>query len=190
MSWKGEYNDNSPHLLERLYVIMVDFFNAIVPSGVEKILMTAGGVLGAMLSFAFGDIEPLLIWLVIFVSVDFFTGTYSAIVNREWTSRKNFVGVFKKVFIFVIVALAHGVDTVFQQYFGLTIVQPMTICAYATGEFGSIIENLRRAGLGTCVPRVLRRLIIVLNEKIEEKVNMIDSKQEGAKESAKEEKSN
>lgn len=63
--------------------------------------------------------------------------------------------------------LAHGLDEVFAPVIHFQIFQSITICAYAAGEFGSIIETLERGGLGGAVPPVLRRLVKTLNERIE-----------------------
>ena len=76
-------------------------------------MMTAGGVLGGALSFAFGGVGPLLWWLVIFTVTDFFLGTGVAVLQGKWSSHKNFLGVLKKSLMFAIVALAHGLDEVF-----------------------------------------------------------------------------
>lgn len=129
--------------------------------------MGAGGVLGAGLSFAFGDIGPLLIWLVIFTVADFILGTAVAILQGRWSSHKNFMGILKKVLMFALVALAHGLDEVFAPVIHFQIFQSITICAYAAGEFGSIIETLERGGMGGAVPPVLRRLVKALNERID-----------------------
>ena len=69
--------------------------------------------------------------------------------------------------MFLVVALAHGLDEVFEPLIGICIFQSITICAYAAGEFGSIIENLERGGLGSVVPPVLRRIVATLEERIE-----------------------
>lgn len=130
-------------------------------------MMTAGGVIGGIFSWAFGDVGPLLVWLVVFAVADFFVGTYAALRNGLWSSRENFKGVAKKMAMFLLVALAHGLDQIFEPLIKFQIFQSITICAYAAGEFGSIIENLESAGLGGAVPPVLRNLIHSLNEHIE-----------------------
>lgn len=143
----------------------------VLPQGTERVLLAAGGTLGGALSFAFGDVGPLLIWLLIFVVGDFTTGLAKAWVHSAYSSKKLFVGVAKKLSIFGLVALAHGLDTIFAPMIHIQIFQSITICAYAVGEFGSIIENLERAGLGDAVPPVLRRLVKTLDERVEAHAN-------------------
>lgn len=141
--------------------------HSILPQGAERVMIASGGVLGGALSFAFGDVGPLMIWLTVFIVADFVTGTWAAVSRGEWTSKRNALGIAKKIVMLGMVALAHGLDKTFEPLIGACIFQSITICAYACGEFGSIIENLEKGGLGGAVPPVLRRLVQTLNERIE-----------------------
>lgn len=151
---------------------MINTISQLLPQGAEKVMLAAGGILGGALSFAFGDVGPLLKWLTVFIVADFLTGTWAAWSHNKWSSRRNFLGIVKKVVMLCIVALAHGLDEVFYPLMGFYIFQSITICAYAAGEFGSIIENLEKGGLGGAVPPVLRRLVKTLNERIEAHANV------------------
>ncbi len=147
---------------------MNDLLTTFLPSGTERIMLAAGGSIGAAFSFAFGEnVSPLLWWLLIFVCADLTTGLYSAWFTSTYSSKKLFIGVAKKVSMFGIVALAHGLDAVFAPMIGIAFVQSVTICAYCAGEFGSVIENLELGGLGDAVPPVLRRLVKTLDERVE-----------------------
>lgn len=147
---------------------MNDLLATFIPSASEKVMLAAGGTLGAAFSFAFGEnVTPLLWWLLIFVCADLSTGLYSAWFTSSYSSKKLFLGVAKKVSMFGIVALAHGLDAVFAPMLGIAFVQSITICAYCAGEFGSVIENLEKGGLGDAVPPVLRRLVRTLDERVE-----------------------
>ena len=83
---------------------------AVLPQGFERAMMIVGGSMGGIFTFLYGDAVPLLIWLVVFVILDFVTGTLAAILNGTWTSKRNMLGVLKKILAFCIVALAHGLD--------------------------------------------------------------------------------
>lgn len=155
---------------------MINTIHSFIPQGAERVMMTTGGIFGGVFSWAFGDVGPLLLWLVVFAIADFFCGTYAAIRRGEWSSHINFMGVAKKFTMFVIVALAHGLDQLFAPLIHFQIFQSITICAYAAGEFGSIIENLERGGLGGAVPPVLRRIVRTLNDGIEQKADQALSK--------------
>lgn len=138
-----------------------------LPDQAERVLMTIGGVAGGLISFAFGDVGSLLWWLVIFVVVDYITGTIGALRTGTWESRIAGFGVTKKVLYFGIVALAHGLDQVFHPLLRVEIIRDIVICAYTAGEFGSIVENLERCGCADVVPPVIRRMIAALNQRVE-----------------------
>lgn len=146
---------------------MLNSLSNVLPTGAEKVMLAGGGVLGGALSFAFGDVGPLLIWLAVFIVADLITGTIAAIRRCQWRSARLYTGVFKKLFMLLLVALAHGLDVTFEPLIGIQIFQSITICAYACGEFGSVIENLERGGFGSAVPPVLRRLVATLEERVE-----------------------
>ena len=144
----------------------------LLPQGAERAWMVVGGMAGSLFTFAFGDAGPLLLWLVIFVVIDFVTGTAAAILSGTWTSKRNMLGILKKILAFCIVALAHGLDVAFNQLLPFQIIESITICAYCAGEFGSIIENLDKMGLRV-VPPVVRKLIDALNAKLDKTVEKV-----------------
>lgn len=151
----------------------------LLPQSADRAWMFIGGSLGGVLSFAFGDAGPLLTWLVIFVVLDFFTGTLAAILTGIWSSRRNMLGVLKKVFVFCVCALAHGLDVLFSDLLNIQIIQSIVICAYAAGEFGSIIENLERMGFKNVVPPVVKKLIDALNARLDRTVDKVTDTHEG-----------
>lgn len=134
-------------------------------------MIAMGATVGAAFSFAFGDVGPLLIWLMIFAFSDWILGSWIACRQGMWSSHKNFIGILKKVLMFGIVSLAHGLDEVFAPVIHFQIFQSITICAYCAGEFGSLIETLERGGFGSVVPPVLRRIVQTVNERLEEKAD-------------------
>ena len=152
----------------------------VLPSGFERVLMLVGGSMGGIFTFLYGDAGPLLIWLVVFVILDFLSGTLAAVLNGTWTSKRNMLGVLKKILAFCIVALAHGLDVAFSELLPFQIIESITICAYAAGEFGSIIENLDKMGLRV-VPPVVRKLIDALNAKLDKTIDQIEGEKKKKK---------
>lgn len=150
---------------------MINTITTLLPQGAERTFVYIGGAIGGAFSFAFGDVGPLLLWLTVFTVTDFVLGTAVAIKLGQWSSHKNFLGVLKKALMFVIVALSHGMDTVFEPIIHFQIFQSIAICAYCAGEFGSLIETLERGGFGSVVPPVLRRIVKTVNERLEEKAD-------------------
>lgn len=151
---------------------MINALSNLLPQSADRVFMSmGGGVLGAAFSFAFGDIGALLIWLAVFVVLDYITGIVAALHNGEWKSRELFYGTIRKVIIFAMVALAHGLDTALHDLIPIDFVQSIVIVAYIAGEFGSIIENLERCGLGHVVPPVLRHILYAINLYIDKHVD-------------------
>ena len=140
-----------------------------IPAASERVLMTIGGAVGAAFSFAFGNVAPLMLWLAIFVSADMALGVLAAIHRHKWQARVMFWGVIRKVTMFCIVALAHGLDITLHDLIHIDFVQSVVIVAYTAAEFGSIIKNLERAGLGGVVPPILRYILYAINDYLEDK---------------------
>ncbi len=152
---------------------MVGYLQQLMPDQAERILMQFGGICGGLISFAFGDTASLLWWLLIFVIVDYLTGTVGALRTGTWESKLAGIGVTKKVLYFGMVALAHGLDQTFQSFLHVEIIRNVVICAYVAGEFGSIVENLERCGCADVVPPVIRRMIAALNGRLDSAVERI-----------------
>ena len=149
---------------------MVNSILNALPTGADRVLMTLGGAVGAAFSFAFGDVVPLLIWLCVFVTIDMLVGMLAALRLHEWCGVKLFWGTWRKVAMFCIIALAHGLDTALSAVLKIQFVQSVVIVAYTAGEFGSIIKNLERSGLGGVVPPVLRYILYAINQYLDSKI--------------------
>ena len=134
-----------------------------------------GSLIGVAWGFAFDKtIAPLVWWLAIFVSIDFITGWAAAAKTGTFKSGVMRAGILRKIVIFVICGLSHGLDVLFEPVIGVSIFQSMVICMYGLGEFASILENLERAGYGQSIPPILRRLIGALNHRLEDTVEKIE----------------
>lgn len=144
-------------MLQRIY----DFLSAAVPKPSESVLLTIGGSLGALASFAFGTIDNAVVWLFAFVVTDYVTGTVASFKSGEWSSSVGFTGLWKKFFMLCVVAMCHGLD----ETAGCEILRNAAIFAYSLNEVGSIIENIERLGLGYLIPGVIRRGLQQLREK-------------------------
>lgn len=149
---------------------MINAVSNFLPHSADRVMMTLGGTVGAMFSFAFGDVGPLLIWLACFVVLDYVTGILAAVRNNNWKSRELFYGTIRKIIIFVMVALAHGLDVALHDLIHFDFVQSIIIVAYIAGEFGSIIENLEKGGLGHVVPPVFKLVLDAINLYLDKQV--------------------
>lgn len=134
----------------------IDYVSLLIPAKGEAYLMLASGAIGSAVAWLLGGIDLQLKWLLLFVAVDYLTGTIAAGKTGEWHSRVGFRGLFKKVFIFVVVMLSHGLDVIAGTDMML---RNAAIAAYAVNELGSTLENLDRLGFGGMIPGFLRRAI-------------------------------
>jgi len=127
-------------------------------------LLSAGGTIGGVVSFFYGgDAKGVLLWLVIFIIADYVTGTFAALRLGEWSSSLGAKGLCKKVFVLFLVALCHGLDTMTPN--GMISLRDVCAFAFCLNEFGSVLENIDRAGYGDTIPPSVRRAFALMQEK-------------------------
>lgn len=149
-------------------------FQDLLPRTVEGALAIFGGWLGLIWSATLQSVAPLAWWFAIFVAADFITGVWAGVKTTGFSSKVLYAGMFKKGIAFAIVILAHGLDVSFWYVLkDLPVFQSVVLCAYCCGEFGSIVENIERAGYGDALPPTLRKLFLSLEERL---ANAVDKK--------------
>lgn len=114
---------------------------------------------GSIASLLFGGISKLLLFLVAFVIIDYITGVFAALVEKNLSSRVGFKGIAQKVFIFALVSIAHVFDIIL----GTTVIMDVTILFYLVNEFISIMENAHR--MGVPIPELMKRMIDIVKKK-------------------------
>ena len=150
-----------------------DFINQLtnlIPTRVETILLTVSSAVVGWSSFAIGEIDLSVKWLFVFVVIDYATGMLAASKTGQWSSRQGFAGILKKVSIFVIVCICHGVDVICQVDF----LRSSAIIAYALNEVGSVFENIERMGYGHLIPAFVQKSIKLIQDKENKKLEGID----------------
>ncbi|MCV9368909.1 phage holin family protein [Bacillus paralicheniformis] len=116
----------------------------------KGLVAAAGGVIG----FLFGGWSILLTILLVLVIVDYASGLVAAAVNGEVKSRVGMLGITRKVFIFVMVLVAHMIDLLLIES-GIEIgflVMTVTIVFYCINELISIGENAEKMGVPVSDP--------------------------------------
>lgn len=124
------------------------------------LIKTIAGAVGLYIGFVVGPVNGLFIALCIFMVLDYLTGVTSAILSKTLDSEIGFRGLARKVFILVLVGVAHMVDM--YVIGGTDGARNMVICWYLANEGISIIENAARIGLP--VPAKLRAILEQLKE--------------------------
>lgn len=113
------------------------------------------GGLSALLTYLFGGFDLILSILLSLIIIDYITGVLSAIYNKELSSEVGYKGIFKKVGILAIIALAHLVG----QAMWIEWVRDAIIGFYIANEGLSILENIGKVG----VP-LPQKLLSLLNQ--------------------------
>lgn len=124
------------------------------------------GVIGSALVHFLGGIDDVFIALCVFMVVDYATGIVVALVFKnspktetgKLNSKASLQGLFKKLFMLILVGVAHTLDMVL----GVCFVRSGVVVAFIANETISIIEN---AGLmGVPIPKVITEAIELLND--------------------------
>lgn len=120
----------------------------------ENFLRGISTVLGAMVGLVFGNWDALLGVLMSFVIADYLTGLLAGGSTIGLSSKVGFKGIAKKVVIFVIVGVAHGIDILLGDK---NMFRDATIFFYLANEVISILENA--AKMEVLVPIKLQEAI-------------------------------
>ena len=111
--------------------------------------------------FLLGGVDIPLIWLFVFVAIDYLSGSWYAVKSGNWSSSVGGKGIIKKIIIFLMVVIANGID----QSTGINYIRQAVIIAYLINESGSILENIENLGYGSIIPSVLRKGLKAINQK-------------------------
>jgi toxin secretion/phage lysis holin len=84
-----------------------------------------------------------------------------AVIEKKLSSELGFKGLFKKILIFAMVAIAHLIDT--SLIGGGEILRSVVIFFYAATEGISVLENASRIGLP--IPAKLKEILVQLHKK-------------------------
>ena len=124
----------------------------------NKILFSMiGGLIGSL----FGELDGILYALLVFIIIDYLTGIFAAVVEKQLSSSIGFRGIFKKIAILFLVSLGHMIDTAIIKQGGT--IRSMVIFFYLSNEGLSILENTVRIGLP--IPEKLQAILKQINER-------------------------
>lgn len=124
----------------------------------NKILFSMiGGLIGSL----FGELDGILYALLVFIIIDYLTGIFAAVVEKQLSSSIGFRGIFKKIAIIFLVSLGHLIDTTIIKQGGT--IRTMVIFFYLSNEGLSILENTVRIGLP--IPEKLQAILKQINER-------------------------
>lgn len=129
----------------------------------DVIYKTGAAILGGITGLFFGESTGLLLALFWMVVIDYGSGLAAGYTEKTLSSKIGFKGIIKKVMIFIMVALAHLVDSALGTK---NMFRDATIVFYMANELLSIFENAGR--MGVPVPDRLTQAVEVLKGKSKE----------------------
>lgn len=126
----------------------------------ENMIKIMAGIGGSAASFLWGGWSSILIALFVLVVLDYLTGVITAFVHKKLSSKIGLMGITRKIFIFIVVAVAHWLDMIL----GMDhILRDGTILFYAANEVLSIFENC--GSLGLHIPKKIQDAVLLWQDK-------------------------
>ena len=136
---------------------MRDFSIDLIWAKIQIAITAIGGWLGYFL----GGLDGLMIALIVLMTLDYVSGVMCAIIDKKLSSAVGFKGVCKKVFILMLVGVAHIIDL---HVVGTgSALRGAVICFYMSNEGLSLLENAAHIGLP--IPDKLRNILAQLHDK-------------------------
>jgi toxin secretion/phage lysis holin len=118
-----------------------------------------GGLVGGFLCQWLGGWDVILKALVVLIVLDYITGVLKAIVTKTLSSQVGFIGLIRKIVIFIVVATAVTVQTVVGDAIPL---REIVIIFFICNEGISLLEN---ASEFVPIPEKLKNTLIQLRDK-------------------------
>jgi toxin secretion/phage lysis holin len=123
-------------------------------------IQIAIAALGGYLGYFLGGLDGFLYALIAFIVIDYLTGIMVAVLEKKLSSEVGFRGIFKKVLIFSLVAVAHIIDA--ELIRTGSAIRTAVIFFYLSNEGISILENTAQIGLP--IPAKLKTVLEQLNK--------------------------
>lgn len=111
--------------------------------------------IGAIIGAALGGFDGFMYALCILMITDYITGVIEAGYSHEISSKVGFKGILKKILMFVVIAVAHLIDTYVIHTPGM--LRTATIFFYVSNEGISILENISLCGVA--IPKKLQSVL-------------------------------
>ena len=115
---------------------------------------------GGYVGYVLGGHDSCLYALIALVAIDYITGVMLAIIRKEVSSSRGFKGIFKKIMVFLMVAIGHTIDAYLIKNGGA--IRTAVIFFYISNEGISILEN--SANIGLPIPEKLKDILVQLKD--------------------------
>lgn len=112
---------------------------------IDLVIKTGIGVIGGFISWMVGGLGLAFVILLGLMALDFLSGFMVGIVKKELSSSIGTAGLFKKIYIIILIGAAHMIEVSVIKSTG--VVTDGIVVAYIIIEFLSIVENGGKLGV-------------------------------------------
>ena len=130
-------------------------------------IQVAVTVVGGWLGYFVGDMDGMMIALIILMALDYVTGVMCAVIDKKLSSAVGFKGICKKVLILMLVGVANVVDL--HVVGSGAVLRGAVIAFYLSNEGLSLLENAAHVGLP--IPEKLKDVLEQLHKRDEKEGN-------------------
>lgn len=148
-----------------MYNEIFNFINSLIPTKSETIIGGCSIALGTIFEHLIGGWSSSLETLLILMVLDYLTGISAAFINTQMKldSNKCVYGIFKKIVILSLIALAYRIDL----EIGQTMTKSIVLLFFIGSEGLSILENAANCGLP--IPTKLKENLAQLTQQKKER---------------------
>lgn len=126
----------------------------------RNIVQTIITALGVSFALLFGELNGLVIAILVFICLDYITGVLHAVYIKKLNSSIGFKGIIRKILILLVISVGHFIDLYLLG--GGSVIRDACIFFYISNEGISILENV--VGMGVPVPEKLKVILEQLKE--------------------------
>ncbi|WP_337814436.1 phage holin family protein [Intestinibacter sp.] len=123
-----------------------------------NIVSIISSLVGGFICKHLGGWDMLLCCIITLVVLDYLTGVLKAIYNKQLSSEIGFRGIIKKVFIFIVIAVAYEIQKVIGDSIAL---REMTLMFFIANEAISLLENVSEY---IPIPEKLKGMLVQLRD--------------------------
>lgn len=126
----------------------------------EKWIATISGVIGSIVSYAIDGLGMAVSVLILMMIIDYITGIFCGIVNKNLNSRIGYVGIIRKFYYLLLIGAIYAISYVIPNigFAGDGAAISLTVL-----EIISITEN--GVKLGAPIPKFIKDLLLVIKDK-------------------------
>lgn len=118
-----------------------------------------GGAIGGIIAYFLGGWDVLLKTIVFLAVLDYITGLIKGIYLKQLSSEVGYKGLLKKVFMFIVIAVAYEIQKFLNHAIAL---REIVITFYVCNEAISLLENVAEF---IPIPDKLKTVLIQLRDK-------------------------